>query len=373
MLVGVALLTACEDDRGSNPTIQEPTTFVLNTPSKAVSNIYDLYSSEAVELTCTQPDYGYPAVVTYAVQVALTDKWEDESDVADATYLTLPSTFTTAKIDANADELNKVIVKLSGWASEADYDGKPMSVFLRLYAHIGTNSRPIHSNVIELKVLPYYIDVTNAVPVTYYLIGSCIGDGAWGAQTGLSNVPMSLVKDYAYDAETGKGKFVYTSYIPADKGFKVVLIPGQWAEQWGNDGGKGIDNPVRNVGGSNDFTVKESGWYTVSLDTKENKMEIKKSESQQNPQEYDTMTLNYGSETVVMTKTAGEHSHMWYADVVISTSSKAKFTSGDTTWGGEVFPFGLSVDGATISCKPGNYLVLFNDLEGCYYFKAKTE
>ena len=373
ILVGIALLTACEDDRGSNPTLQEPTTFVLNTPSKAVSNIYDLTGSKSIELTCTQPDYGYPAVVTYAVQVALADKWEEESDVADATYQTLPTTFTTAKMNANTDELNKVIVKLAGWASESDYDGKPMSVFVRLYAHIGTNGYPIVSNVIELKVLPYYMDVTDAVPMTYYLLGGCIGDGKWGAQTGVSNVPMSLVKDYEYDPETGKGKFVYTGYFPANQGFKVVLVPGQWEEQWGNDGGKGINNPVHNVGGSSDFMVTDNGWYTVSLDTKENKMEIKKSESQQNPTEYATMTLNYGTETVTMTKTEGEHSHMWYADVVIATSSKAKFTSGETTWGGEVFPFGLSVEGVTISCKPGNYLVLFNDLEGCYYFKEKAE
>ena len=33
ILVATALLTACEDDRDSNPTIQEPTTFVLNTPA----------------------------------------------------------------------------------------------------------------------------------------------------------------------------------------------------------------------------------------------------------------------------------------------------------------------------------------------------
>ena len=58
ILVATALLTACEDDRDSNPTIQEPTTFVLNTPANATYNVYDLNQSKNIELTCTQPDYG---------------------------------------------------------------------------------------------------------------------------------------------------------------------------------------------------------------------------------------------------------------------------------------------------------------------------
>lgn len=372
MLVGVALLTACENDRDSNPTIQEPTTFVLNTPAYAASNVFVLNQSKAIQLTCTQPDYGYPAVVTYSVQVALTDQWVDESETADATYLTLPTTFTTAKMNANAAEMNKVIVKLAGWASESDYDGQPMSAFVRLYAHIGTNGYPIHSNTIELKVIPYYIDITDAVPATYYVLGGCIGDGAWGSQTGLSNVPMSLVKDYAYDPETGKGKFTYTGYFPASQEFKIVGVPGAWDEQWGNDGGKGYTNPIHNKGGSDNFAVDQSGWYVISLNTIENKLEIKEAESQENPQEYETMTLNYGTETMEMTKTLGEHSHFWYVEVTFGSNLKAKFTSGDKTWGGDVFPFGLTTDG-TISCKAGKYNVIFNDLTECYYFKAIPE
>ena len=319
ILVATALLTACEDDRDSNPTIQEPTTFVLNTPANATYNVYDLNQSKNIELTCTQPDYGYPAVVTYTVQADLTDKWTDETETADASYLTLPSISTSAKVDANTQELNKAIVKLAGWTSENDYDGEPMSVFVRLYAHIGDKGYPIHSNSIELKVIPYYMDISDAVPATYYLLGDFIGEVPWGNPTmaaGTAYFPMSLVKGYAYDANTGKGEFTYTGYIPADKGFKVVATPGAWDDQWGNADSEGFTN-------------------------------------------------------LVMTKVTMEHSHVWYADITIAASCKAKFTSGDKTWGGEVFPFGSFVDGATISCKPGDYTVLFNELDECYYFKAK--
>lgn len=370
MLMGVALMTACEDDRDSNPIIQEPTTFVLNTPANAASNVYDLNQSKIIELTCTQPDYGYPAIVTYTVQVDLTDQWTEETEVSDASYLTLPASTTSAKIDTDAGELNKAIVKLSGWTSENDYDGEPMSVFVRLYAHIGSNGYPIHSNSIKLKVTPYYLDVTDAVPVTYYLLGAFIGETPWESSIGTSAFPMSLIKGYPYDVNTGKGEFTYTGYIPAGQGFKVVAVPGAWDDQWGNAGSAGSDNLV-NDKNSQDIKVTAAGWYTLHLNTIKNELTLKSTTFETQPVEYDAITLTYGSETVELTQVTMEHSHVWYADVTIAESCKAKFTSGDKTWGGEVFPFGSCTDDATISCKPGDYVVIFNDIDECYYFKAK--
>ena len=69
LLLGGLLFTACESDRDDNPILQEPTTFVLNTPA-FVNGVYDLEHSATLELTCSQPDYGYTAPVSYAVDVA---------------------------------------------------------------------------------------------------------------------------------------------------------------------------------------------------------------------------------------------------------------------------------------------------------------
>ena len=63
--------TACESDNDSNPTVQQPSTFQLNTPALAV-NVYDLENSGSIKLTCQQPDYGYTAAVTYFTQISLT-------------------------------------------------------------------------------------------------------------------------------------------------------------------------------------------------------------------------------------------------------------------------------------------------------------
>src|SRR5574344_2322881 len=67
-LAVIPMFTSCETDNNSNPTLQEPTSFVLNTPSDA-ANTYDLINADSIMLTCSQPDYGgFPAGTTYTVE-----------------------------------------------------------------------------------------------------------------------------------------------------------------------------------------------------------------------------------------------------------------------------------------------------------------
>ena len=63
-LVAIPMLTACSEDRDSNPTLQDATTFHLNTPAIAQGeSTYDLAKGSTLNLTCSQPDYGYTAPV----------------------------------------------------------------------------------------------------------------------------------------------------------------------------------------------------------------------------------------------------------------------------------------------------------------------
>ncbi len=58
--LGLGIFTACDDDRDSNPTLNAPTEFVLNTPVIS-SEVVDLANSSSIEISCSQPDYGFPA------------------------------------------------------------------------------------------------------------------------------------------------------------------------------------------------------------------------------------------------------------------------------------------------------------------------
>lgn len=69
LFMGLALFTACED-QDNTPTLQEPATFTLNVPAY-VNTTYDLENSTTLELTCSQPDYGFTAATSYAVEVSL--------------------------------------------------------------------------------------------------------------------------------------------------------------------------------------------------------------------------------------------------------------------------------------------------------------
>ncbi|MDE5573154.1 MAG: SusE domain-containing protein [Muribaculaceae bacterium] len=68
-LTAIVGLSSCSQDR--DPVLQIPTKFVLNTPALQ-NQYYQLEEGNTIELTCSQPDYGYSAIVQYSVEVSLT-------------------------------------------------------------------------------------------------------------------------------------------------------------------------------------------------------------------------------------------------------------------------------------------------------------
>ena len=63
LVFSLSTLVACSDDEGT-PVFTEPTEFVLNVP-KYASGIYDLKNTATIQLTCSQPDYGFTAATRY--------------------------------------------------------------------------------------------------------------------------------------------------------------------------------------------------------------------------------------------------------------------------------------------------------------------
>lgn len=78
--------------------------------------------------------------------------------------------------------------------------------------------------------------LTDAPIEMWYLIGACIGDGAWTnspSAVGTSIYPMSIVDGYSYDKNTGQGELTFTGYLTPD-GFKLVhTLESTWPDQWG--------------------------------------------------------------------------------------------------------------------------------------------
>lgn len=178
LMMGVVMLASCDDDRDSNPTVNTPTEFVLNTPALAANTI-DLANSSAVVLTCSQPNYGFPASVKYNVQVSL------NSDMSDFAELDENSTSATISVDPSLLASTLTQLELNTGKTEADF---PMDVpvYVRLRANMVTETgepvadTEILSNVICLQSVHLLFSLPPVtVPDNLYVVGNFCG-WDWG-------------------------------------------------------------------------------------------------------------------------------------------------------------------------------------------------
>ena len=171
VVMSLTLMTACSDDNDSNPSIQTPTVFKLNTPALENTPI-DLANSSKIILTCSQPNYGYTASVQYTVQVATDENMSDAVDLSE--------TSNSAKVEINANLLASTLTNIyvQKGKTEADF---PMDVkaYFRLKANIVTSNgnvvegTEILSNVVSLNNihLLFSLPAVN-LPKNVYVTGS---------------------------------------------------------------------------------------------------------------------------------------------------------------------------------------------------------
>lgn len=186
-LVAIPMLTACSEDRDSNPTLQDATTFHLNTPAIAQGeSTYDLAKGSTLNLTCSQPDYGYTAPVIYQVQVSIDPNFKQNTEVGQGVdYKTLAASYTSANMNVDDVELNNAVVKLYQNANNgADPTGQNIPVYIRLRAHVDfTDNTYINSNVIELPHTQ--VSYVASTPKQMFLSGASIHHGNEAKQMGL--------------------------------------------------------------------------------------------------------------------------------------------------------------------------------------------
>ena len=253
-IFALPLFTACETDNDSNPILHEPDTFALNTPAYAANNVYDLKNAKTVELTCSQPDYGFPAPTTYTVQISLSAEFQEAADDVKANYIELGSVFTSAKLNVDASELNATLLEL--WAAangeNTAFPTAPISVYVRLKATITDSGRGVClSNVIELpKVLGSADASSLAPPKTMFIIGSMIED--WGVWK-----PMVMVSGM-------DGQFWTMVYFDANSEFKFGTKEKEYIGMTDNRLSI-VDKANAGIEGDDNIKVTTAGWYIVYI------------------------------------------------------------------------------------------------------------
>lgn len=253
VVMSLALMTACSDDNDSNPTLTSATEFKLNTPALENTPI-DLANSSKIILTCSQPNYGFPASTQYTVQVAT------KQDMSDA--VELDETSTSAKVEIDAATLASTLTNIyvEKGKTEADF---PMDVkaYFRLKANVVTSTgaavegTEILSNIVSLNKIHLLFSLPPVTtPDNVYVIGKfCSWD--WGKcldmvkVNGAENVFWRLV--YI----DGEGIKINTdkAWNNQDLGYSGINISGDCAADMIDNGGN--------------IASKNPGWYLMIATT----------------------------------------------------------------------------------------------------------
>lgn len=210
-LVAGTSLTSCKDD--TEPRLEKPTEFVLNTPSMA-NQTYVLTADNGIDLAVSQPNYGLGVVPNYQTQISFTEDF--------AKYADIESLSQQAQIRLNGEELAQAMCKLMGYVSndtEDLYSGEARKVYFRVHAFVSNcDYSDITSNVIALTVVPFK---AVKLPARIYVIGDVSG---WDINNGAVYIEEDAV---------GSNVFVGTVEFTHDQaaaGFRFYQTLGSWGD-----------------------------------------------------------------------------------------------------------------------------------------------
>ncbi len=379
------VLFSCDyysDQEVASPTVFEQgtiqdTTFVAAATSAGIvlTEAAAADSSQVLTVSAIMNQVNPNAVVKYILQISSNRNFTDTA-VLNCRF----DGKVGSKVKVRNSELNIAVDKLTGSLVQ-------VPVYARLIAQIDNGGAVIKQvsvadaskAVATFNVTPYSMlkEFSEYTPKTWYLVG--LG-GNWNNSMdglGSSLIPMSVVSGKEYDSN-GNGKFVYTGYFSASTSFKLIHTPGDWNTQWANKSVEGIDNPVMNDGGSSNFKVPTDGYYTITLNSIKNTISIVAASV--NPTSYTSIGLigEFSSwSDRALTSNPNTGNHTWYTTVTIAADGKGKFRANGAwtiNWGNDAktFPIGFGAqDKADIPFKAGTYTVLFNDIDGCYWFVAR--
>ena len=388
LALGLLAFTACEDDNDSNPTLAQPTAFVLNEP--AISDNIFLESTAAIPLTWSQPtpytNFNAPVVPTYWVEISPTGSFNkafdaNAEDNTGADFFTLDETYSSGRdVAINGATLNRNLLQLLGWTEATVPAVQQVSVRVKSALRDASFNEygVIYSNVVTLNIIPFYVELKPADPEIWWLIGSDIADGSWGGDMGKCVIPMQTLNGAEYDKKTGQGEIQWIGYLGGG-GFKLRgSLDDNWATQWGQ--GDAFGQYVKNDGGSGNITVPEAGLYTVTLNTAKDELTIEKYDG--SAPVFDGMAIagsfNDWGDTPMTPCSTGWENHDWYVTHTFAAGDEVKVKqagSWDFNKGGSfvnysqgMYVYGEGNGANLVISEAGSYTIFFNDITGYIRF-----
>ncbi|MFI3240048.1 MAG: SusF/SusE family outer membrane protein [Bacteroidales bacterium] len=247
-LLGVFMVVSCEDMTERDPIYNNPTEFVLNTPALS-SGCYDLENTAGIELSWSQPDYGFAAAVDYNLQISLDGTFTDES-----TFLS--TTYNLCKVDLSSEELAAALCEMLEVNTVEDLPEGDIPVWVRVKSVVTEFAESAYySNSIKLEKVKLYYAVTAAtLPTSVYMVGQFC-DWEWDASASMVVVNDNL--DY----------FWTVRYLTAGDGFKFNVEKSWDGNQYGYDDVTVVTSAAGEVSADDDgnIVVETSGWYIIAI------------------------------------------------------------------------------------------------------------
>lgn len=191
--------TGCKED--TQPRLQKPTEFVLNTPPMA-DNTYVLSEDNGIELTCSQANYGIGIVPTYTVEIATKEDKSDATALAEA--------YSNARFTVPGESLSLAMCKMLGYDSEESFSDRPVTLYVRVISNVsGCDYATIASNWITLKSVQPYFAVK--LPDNIYIVGQPFG---WDVASGVAPLTEIEIESRIYQGtyEIPAGEFQLRFY-----------------------------------------------------------------------------------------------------------------------------------------------------------------
>ena len=401
----ISLFASCSDDNDSNPTLIQPTEFKLNTPEYA-NGFIDLEKSKELNFTWSQPKYtadNAPLNVTYEIQVSPKNSFNVSTDeaanddtgekVADYDILSPTTQYCNATI--TAEEIDKSLVRVLKFKENEVPAEQEVSIRINAYIVEGNKRlNPITSNTVTFKAKPYFVELKDATPIMWYLVGNMFG-GKWGdkkEKIGEECLPMFMKPNFRYDKKTGTGEIEYTNYFLTDEfnekaesavaGFKI--LPSSFVWDYSMDGGGKLKDNIAYRGSTNSdgghILAGADGYYTITLNTANNTAKMEKYEGAVN--NYGTIQIagsfnNWADTPMLPYNTEGVENHAWYYVMEVPAGDPIQFKfkiagSWETSWGygaedGAINMYGkCELGGKNIGLAEGKYVISFNDITGAF-------
>lgn len=224
-LLGMTIaLSGCNESKDDHPVLEplpgtEQATF-LNIPEMTNASIVFTKENENgyVHMTCSQPEYGFAASVSYQVEVSFDEKFTTPVvSGAPASVLLMTAFYDCAEINPQNSEIAAAVCDLLGVVDEGDVPTPAKKLYVRLNANIQQTGGEYYPNT------NYVSNVVSIESVTCSYLAICVPDLPSGIFLRGSMNSWGAVDEYQFVTTKTFGEYIIKAVsIPAGNEFKVA-------------------------------------------------------------------------------------------------------------------------------------------------------